>query len=240
MWLDFGGFSLLQVHENIYTKPDRPQRNWSQVQRSCGFTLSLMPFVPDTLCVSPSPLSAAAGKWAIIAEPVEPFRDRSIAALALSHRTSIHPWHCWATASTLTCACRWIVDARPPSRRRKVAAGSTTSPPPDRSGASPPVGQSQFPLTVSLGQSLGSHRWAPCCRRCLLKDCERWFLPRHPRARYCSPDCQKAAQRWRRWHASQRYRATNNGKQRRRDQSRRYRSRARQSLPLPQPVPPTP
>jgi hypothetical protein len=101
------------------------------------------------------------------------------------------------------------------------------------------VGRSQSPLTFSLGQPLGSRRWNPCCRRCLLKGCERWFLPRHPRARYCGPDCQKAAQRWRRWHASQRYRATTNGKQHRRDQSRRYRSRARQSLLLPEPVPPT-
>ena len=73
-------------------------------------------------------------------------------------------------------------------------------------------------------------------RRCLLKGCERWFLPHRPQARYCSPACQKAARRWRRWHASQRYRATTNGKQHRRDQARRYRNRAQQSLPLPEPA----
>jgi hypothetical protein len=68
----------------------------------------------------------------------------------------------------------------------------------------------------------------PRCRRCLLKDCERWFLPTRPQARYCGPACQRSARCWRRWHASQRYRASANGKQRRRDQSRRYRARVRQ------------
>lgn len=71
-------------------------------------------------------------------------------------------------------------------------------------------------------------RHHPRCRRCLLKGCERWFLPTRPQARYCSPGCQQAARRWRRWHASQRYRASAHGKQRRRDQSRRYRVRVHQ------------
>ncbi len=62
-------------------------------------------------------------------------------------------------------------------------------------------------------------------RRCLLKDCERWFRPSHPQGRYCSPACQQAARRWRRRHASQRYRAGTQGKERRRAQSRRYRQR---------------
>ena len=62
-------------------------------------------------------------------------------------------------------------------------------------------------------------------RRCLLKDCERWFRPWHPQGRYCSPACQQAARRWRRRHASQRYRAGAQGKERRREQSRRYRQR---------------
>ncbi len=102
------------------------------------------------------------------------------------------------------------------------------------------MGRSQFPLALSSGQPLGSRRWHPCSHRCLLKGCERWFLSHQPQARYCSPDCQKAARRWRCWHACQRYRATTNGKQHRRDQSRRYRNRAQQSLPLPAPLPPTP
>ena len=45
-------------------------------------------------------------------------------------------------------------------------------------------------------------------RRCLLKGCERLFWPRHPQSRYCSEACQQAARRWRRWQASQQYRAT--------------------------------
>jgi hypothetical protein len=82
-------------------------------------------------------------------------------------------------------------------------------------------------------------RHHPRCRRCLLKGCERWFLPSRPQARYCSPHCQQAARRWRRWQATQRYRASDHGKQRRRDQSRRYRRRVRQR-PDVQPVAATP
>ena len=64
-------------------------------------------------------------------------------------------------------------------------------------------------------------------RRCLLKGCERLFWPRHPRSHYCSEACCHAARRWQRWQASQRYRATENGKQQRREQSQRYRERLR-------------
>ena len=74
------------------------------------------------------------------------------------------------------------------------------------------------------------------CRRCLIKDCERWFVPTRSQARYCSPDCQQEACRWRRWRAAQRYRASDHGKERRRDQSQRYRQRQRQA----QAVPPQP
>jgi hypothetical protein len=123
-----------------------------------------------------------------------------------------------------------------------MAAGSTSSPPPDRSGAVPPVGHPQFPFALSRGQPPGSltgpRRWHPRCRRCLLKGCERWFLPNRPQARYCSPACQLAARRWRRWHASQRYRATTDGKQHRRDQARRYRSCRQQRATCPEPEPP--
>jgi hypothetical protein len=105
------------------------------------------------------------------------------------------------------------------------------------------VGHVQCPFVWSRGQPPGSppgaRRWHPCCRRCLLKDCERWFLPQRPQARYCSPACQHAARRWRRWHASQRYRATAHGKQRRRDQARRYRSRRGHRATVPEPPPPT-
>src|SRR5205823_254132 len=67
-------------------------------------------------------------------------------------------------------------------------------------------------------------------RRCLLKDCERWFRPSHPQGRYCSSACQQSARRWRRRHASQRYRAGTQGKERRREQSRRYRQRRLQPM----------
>jgi hypothetical protein len=65
-------------------------------------------------------------------------------------------------------------------------------------------------------------------RRCLLKGCERLFWPRHPRSHYCGEECRHAARRWRRWRASQKYRATPNGQQQRRKQSQRYRERVRQ------------
>lgn len=65
-------------------------------------------------------------------------------------------------------------------------------------------------------------------RRCLLKGCERLFWPRRPQARYCSEGCQQAARRWRCRQASQRYRASDQGLERRRDQARRYRRRLRE------------
>jgi hypothetical protein len=65
-------------------------------------------------------------------------------------------------------------------------------------------------------------------RRCLLKGCERWYWPRGARSHYCSDACQLEARRWRRWRASQRYRASPLGQERRRAQSRRYRQRCRE------------
>ena len=65
-------------------------------------------------------------------------------------------------------------------------------------------------------------------RRCLLKGCERLFWPRRPQTRYCSEACCRAARRWRCWQASQRYRATDHGRERRRAQSQRYRQRLRE------------
>jgi len=65
-------------------------------------------------------------------------------------------------------------------------------------------------------------------RRCLLKGCEQWFTPRHPRTHYCSETCRQGARRWRRWQAAQRYRASALGRESRREQSRRYRQRCRE------------
>jgi hypothetical protein len=68
----------------------------------------------------------------------------------------------------------------------------------------------------------------PRPRHCLLKGCERLFWPRRVRGHYCSEACRLAARRWQRWQASQRYRETDHGRERRREQSRRYRQRLRE------------
>lgn len=62
-------------------------------------------------------------------------------------------------------------------------------------------------------------------RRCLLKGCERLYRPDHPLERYCSEACRREAKRWHRWKAQQKYRATDSGKARRKEQSRRHRQR---------------
>jgi len=61
------------------------------------------------------------------------------------------------------------------------------------------------------------------CRRCLLKGCKRTFRPTHPRCRYCSDACRREAKKWQAWRAAGRWRATDQGKECRRAQSRRYR-----------------
>jgi len=75
------------------------------------------------------------------------------------------------------------------------------------------------------------------CRRCLNKGCERWFVPSRPQTLYCCPCCRAIGCQWRRRRAAQRYRASDKGKQTRREQSRRYRQRKRQAQAVP-PVPP--
>jgi hypothetical protein len=84
------------------------------------------------------------------------------------------------------------------------------------------------PVLLS-GQARRPHR---CCRRrCLLKGCGQWFQPTHPQCRYCSAACREAARRWRRWHAQQTYRASDNGREHRQQQARRYRRRGQQRPP---------
>jgi hypothetical protein len=65
----------------------------------------------------------------------------------------------------------------------------------------------------------------------LLKGCERRFHPEHARERYCSDECRTAAQKWSEWKAQQAYRATAPGKQKRNEQSRRYRKRVKERKP---------
>jgi hypothetical protein len=101
------------------------------------------------------------------------------------------------------------------------------------------VGPFECPRALTPGQPDGFRRWHPCCRRCLLKDCERWFLPPWPQARYCSLGCREAAEHWRSWHAGQTYRATIHGKERRREQAGRRRERERQRSALAEPAAPT-
>jgi hypothetical protein len=68
-------------------------------------------------------------------------------------------------------------------------------------------------------------------RRCLLKACEERFRPRLARQRYCSKQCREEARKWSKWKAQQTYRATQSGKARRTDQSRRYRERVKSRKP---------
>lgn len=65
-------------------------------------------------------------------------------------------------------------------------------------------------------------------RICLLKGCGKWFRPHHVLARYCSKSCCDRARRWSAWRAGKRYRASDRGKERRRQQAVRYRERVRQ------------
>ena len=71
----------------------------------------------------------------------------------------------------------------------------------------------------SAGQALPTAR----SRLCLLKGCVGRFKPSCPLSRYCSPECRAAGRRWTLHQADQRYRQTEAGKQRRREQSQRYR-----------------
>ena len=74
-------------------------------------------------------------------------------------------------------------------------------------------------------------------RICLLKGCEKWFSPFHSLSRYCSEACVQAARRWSRRLAAERYRASDQGKERRRQQSCRYRERVRQRQEEPETSP---
>lgn len=78
----------------------------------------------------------------------------------------------------------------------------------------------------TAARQAGSAR--PRRRICLLKGCEQPFNPPHPLSRYCSPGCVQAARRHSRYLAARRYRATPEGKHKRKEQSRRRRERIRE------------
>ena len=70
-----------------------------------------------------------------------------------------------------------------------------------------------------------------CCPRsrvCLLKGCGRRFTPRCARSCYCSEACRQAARQWSQHAAQQRYRLSEQGRARRREQCRRWRERRRE------------
>ena len=71
----------------------------------------------------------------------------------------------------------------------------------------------------------------PRTRRCLLKGCAQRFRPRHARQRYCCDGCRKAARTWSEWKARQKYRVKAACKQKRNEQSRRYRERVKERKP---------
>jgi hypothetical protein len=95
------------------------------------------------------------------------------------------------------------------------------------------------PLSLSgAAQPLQGPAWRRP-RRCLLKGCDRFFRPSHPLCRYCSPVCRQAARHWQCWRAQHKYRASDNGRQKRQKQAREYRRR-RPRQEVPRPPPPDP
>jgi hypothetical protein len=83
------------------------------------------------------------------------------------------------------------------------------------------VGPTSAYSSCPSGQALA----LPRHRRCLLKGCEAQFRGSHPLARYCSEACSRAARRWSQWRANCRYRQSEQGKERRRQQCQRRRER---------------
>jgi hypothetical protein len=95
------------------------------------------------------------------------------------------------------------------------------------------MGPPESPTTQSGNQAGRRKRLAhrPRRRLWLLKGCKQRFHPRQARQRYCSEGCRRAARKWSRWKAQEKYRATRTGKQKRNGQSQRYRERVRSRKP---------
>ena len=96
----------------------------------------------------------------------------------------------------------------------------------DRSGEAAPVAHTQDLCQRPARQVPGPRR--PRIRRCLLKDCERDFVPNDPLSRYCGRECSAEARRWSQREANRRYRASEGGRRCRREQACRYRQRLRE------------
>lgn len=88
------------------------------------------------------------------------------------------------------------------------------------------MARSQHPPPTTLLQAAGNTR--PRRRRCPLKGCDQRFSPSHIWARYCSPACAQEARRHSLWLAAQQYRASHNGKEKRKEQLRRRRQRIKE------------
>jgi len=96
------------------------------------------------------------------------------------------------------------------------------------------MGLPENPTSHPEKQESGGRKRLACrprARRCLLKGCEQRFHPRQARQRYCREGCRKAARKWSRWKAQQKYRTTAGGKRKRNGQSQRYRERAKSRKP---------
>jgi hypothetical protein len=117
--------------------------------------------------------------------------------------------------------CAWPFSRKAP--RRGVRS---SSPRLDPEGETPPVGPKRASPQSAKGQGVGRKPASGCRRRlCLLKGCINRFLPVHSLQRYCGATCRREAERWRRWKAAQRYRATKQGREKRKEQCRRNRKR---------------
>ena len=96
------------------------------------------------------------------------------------------------------------------------------------------MGPNENPTRYGEGQAARAGKRpsrGPRTRRCLLKGCAERFRPRHARQRYCSDGCRKAARQWSEWKARQKYRVKAACKQKRSEQSRRYRERVKSRKP---------
>jgi len=96
------------------------------------------------------------------------------------------------------------------------------------------MGPNENPTRYGEGQAARAGKRpsrGPRTRRCLLKGCAERFRPRHARQRYCSDGCRKAARQWSEWKARQKYRVKAACKQKRNEQSRRYRERVKERKP---------
>ena len=81
------------------------------------------------------------------------------------------------------------------------------------------------PQGSQVSRSRQGAGWRSQPRLCLLKGCERPFLPCCPQQRYCDTECQKKAAAWRSMKARRAWRTSRKGQQKRCAQARRRRER---------------